>query len=522
MKTKILLALLTFMSAFYSSAQAPDAFKYQAVIRDASNLILNNQAVGMQLIIHQGSPTGTAVYTETFAPTTNAYGLVNLEIGTGTTVDDFSTIDWANGPYFMETAVDVTGGTSYSSMGTSQMLSVPYALHARTVEVDLVDDADNDPNNETQALAFSNDTLYLSNGGQVYMGDYAIDADSTNELQVLSSSNDTIFLSDGGFVDLGPLLSGGADLDWEVNGNNMRALPSGHISMGQNAHNYNEMVTIGDTGLFRLNFGHAGNFNEVESGRLAFTEDVDFNGTCGFEWHHDGAANTLALESGCTTLGDTSIVFTRNGEVRIPERVKVGENSNPACDIHIVQSSAGTTPSGAGIRFQEPTNTNQYQMWNGGGTMNFGYNGTRVSYVDNVGAYTQVSDMRMKTNIRPMGSILDKVVQLRPVEYNYNHLPNGSLSKGFLAQEVQEIFPEMVSTSEGTDLLALPYDEFGVVAVKAIQEQQLIIEDQQKQIDELKAQVEQLMQVIKVDNTPQETSTSTVNKTYNETDADQK
>jgi hypothetical protein len=55
-----------------------------------------------------------------------------LEIGSGTSTDDFSTIDWANGPYFMETAVDVTGGTSYSVMGTSQLMSVPYALYANT------------------------------------------------------------------------------------------------------------------------------------------------------------------------------------------------------------------------------------------------------------------------------------------------------------------------------------------------------------------------------------------------------
>lgn len=519
MKPRLLLAVLTVFSTFLSFAQSPDAFKYQAVIRDASNLILNNQAVGMQLIIHQGTAGGTAVYTETFAPTTNAYGLVNLEIGTGTTVDDFSAIDWANGPYFMETAVDVTGGTSYSSMGTSQLLSVPYALHATTAT--FVDDADADPSNELQTLSLSNDTLYLTDGGQTYLGDYASDSDSTNELQVISISNDTIFLSDGGFVDLGTLLTGAADNDWEVNGNNMRAMNTGNLSIGTTANNYLQKVTIGDTGLFRVLVGHAGNFNEMESGRLVFTEDVDFNGTCGFEWHHDGDANTLSLESGCTTLSDTSVVFTRNGEVRIPERVKIGENSNPACDVHIKQSSAGTTPSGAGIRFEEPSTTTQYQLWNGGGTFNFGYNGTRVSYINNVGTYTQASDMRLKTNIQPIGSVLDRVNMLRPVEYNYNHMPNANLSKGFIAQEVQEIFPEMVSVTEGTDFLALPYDEFSVIAVKAIQEQQAIIDEQQKQIDELKANVEKLMQVIQIDEQQQETSTSTTLETSNPGDADQ-
>ena len=87
----------------------------------------------MRMTIQQGSIGGTTVYQETFSPTTNAYGLVNLEIGSGTVVSgDFTTIDWSAGPYFIETAVDVTGGTSYAVMGTSQLMSVPYALYAKT------------------------------------------------------------------------------------------------------------------------------------------------------------------------------------------------------------------------------------------------------------------------------------------------------------------------------------------------------------------------------------------------------
>jgi hypothetical protein len=131
--TKLLLSLVAIATLSLSSfGQAPEGFKYQAVVRDAGNLILNNQAVGMQLTIQQGSIGGTAVYTETFALTTNAYGLVNLEIGSGNTTDDFSTIDWGAGPYFIETAIDGTGGTTYVVMGTSQLMSVPYALYAKT------------------------------------------------------------------------------------------------------------------------------------------------------------------------------------------------------------------------------------------------------------------------------------------------------------------------------------------------------------------------------------------------------
>ena len=133
MKKLILLLVAIATISLSSFGQAPEGFKYQAVIRDAGNTILNNQAVGMRMTIQQGSIGGTTVYQETFSPTTNAYGLVNLEIGSGTVVSgDFTTIDWANGPYFIETAVDVTGGTSYTEMGTSQLMSVPYALYAKT------------------------------------------------------------------------------------------------------------------------------------------------------------------------------------------------------------------------------------------------------------------------------------------------------------------------------------------------------------------------------------------------------
>jgi len=115
-------------------AQAPEKMSYQAVVRNSSNVLVSSTTVGMQISILQGSTSGTVVYTETHAPTTNANGLVSLEIGTGTTSDDFSTIDWANGPFFIQTETDPTGGTNYTITGTSQLLSVPYALHANVAD----------------------------------------------------------------------------------------------------------------------------------------------------------------------------------------------------------------------------------------------------------------------------------------------------------------------------------------------------------------------------------------------------
>ncbi len=113
-------------------AQSPEKISYQAVIRNAGDALVTNTQISMQISILQGSVSGIAVYVETQTPTTNANGLVSIEIGAGTVVSgDLSTIDWANDTYFINTETDPAGGTSYSIIGTSQLLSVPYALYAK-------------------------------------------------------------------------------------------------------------------------------------------------------------------------------------------------------------------------------------------------------------------------------------------------------------------------------------------------------------------------------------------------------
>src|SRR5690606_8976403 len=91
-------------------AQSPEKMSYQAVVRDGSNALVTSTAVGMQISILQGAASGTSVYVESQTPTTNANGLVSVEIGNGSVVSgDFTTIDWANGPYFIKTETDPAG-----------------------------------------------------------------------------------------------------------------------------------------------------------------------------------------------------------------------------------------------------------------------------------------------------------------------------------------------------------------------------------------------------------------------------
>lgn len=130
-KIFMLTVMITMMITGF--AQIPQKVSYQAVIRNSSGDLVTSHSVTMKISILQGSPTGTAVYVETHTTTTNANGLATIEIGGGTVVSGtFAGINWASGTYFIKTETDPTGGTSYSITGTSQILSVPYALHSKT------------------------------------------------------------------------------------------------------------------------------------------------------------------------------------------------------------------------------------------------------------------------------------------------------------------------------------------------------------------------------------------------------
>ncbi|MFT5778577.1 MAG: hypothetical protein ACI837_001533, partial [Crocinitomicaceae bacterium] len=125
--TLVIAVLLT--ASLY--AQAPQKLSYQAVIRDGSQMLVTDQTIGMRIRVLQGSPTGISLFVETHECATNINGMATIEIGVGTTVfGNFATIDWSNGPYFIITETDPTGGTAYSIIGTSQLMSVPYALYA--------------------------------------------------------------------------------------------------------------------------------------------------------------------------------------------------------------------------------------------------------------------------------------------------------------------------------------------------------------------------------------------------------
>jgi len=138
----------------------------------------------------QGSVTGTPVYVERQFPTTNTNGLVTIEIGSGTVVSgNFSTIDWTNGPYFIKTETDLNGGATYTITGVSQLLTVPYALHAKTAETITGGINETDPTYTSSQAAniTATDITNLSNLSGINTGD-----------QTISRTGLTVTLTNGG------------------------------------------------------------------------------------------------------------------------------------------------------------------------------------------------------------------------------------------------------------------------------------------------------------------------------------
>lgn len=126
---KIFNFLIMMLLIAHTFAQTPQQFNYQAVCRDNTGTIIDSQFVSIRISIHNLIPTGTVLYQEIHQVTTNAFGLVNIGIGAGSVVSGvFATIPWGAGAKYLE--VEIDAGSGYSSTGTMQLLSVPYALYA--------------------------------------------------------------------------------------------------------------------------------------------------------------------------------------------------------------------------------------------------------------------------------------------------------------------------------------------------------------------------------------------------------
>lgn len=276
---RFLLTLLTLTLLTHTApAQAPEGISYQAIARDGNGNALSNQSVALEMTIHSGSATGPVVYQETHSTSTNQFGLFTLRIGAGTVQSgNFPMISWGDDSFFLEVRMDETGGSNYQAMGTSQLVSVPYALFAKTAETATnVDDADADPMNELQTISKSGNTVTLSNGGGSFT-DAVDDADNnpSNEIQTLSVSGNTVTLSNGG----GSVSVG--DDHWTASGSDIYNSNSGDVGIGVTNPTRKLSVSSGDINVM----GSSGSERTI----VATTSDY------GWLWTKGPANNTNTL-----------------------------------------------------------------------------------------------------------------------------------------------------------------------------------------------------------------------------------
>lgn len=228
---RLLNTLIFCFLAVFAFAQTPQAICYQGGATNAEGTPLAAQNISIRSSIVSGNANGTVEWSETHTTSTDDFGLFTIDVGTGTPVggtqSQFSDINWGSGDYFLRIEMDAAGGSNYEMMGTTQILSVPYALFAEganvaieaeraataavadsassasvaTVALALEGENDLSNTNELQTLTQNGDSLTLSGGNTIFLNVADADADSTNELQELTFDNGLIGLTGGNVID---------------------------------------------------------------------------------------------------------------------------------------------------------------------------------------------------------------------------------------------------------------------------------------------------------------------------------
>jgi len=552
--TIIAAVLLTAIGLFPQQlkGQSPEKMSYQAIIRDASQNLIKNQAVGMQLSILQGSATGNIVYVETQAPTTNANGLISIEIGNGTLVSgNFNGIDWANGPYFIKTETDPNGGNAYSITGTSELLSVPYALFAKTA--DSLTTPESDPVYMTSIAAAinANDTSYWNNKIDSYT---ETDPLFTSSLAFAISQLDTTHwgtvYSWGNHNTAGYFKNGG-----EAKAANRSLGNTDNYSLYFKTNNFNRMV-ITNTG--RVGIGYTNpqaplhvNGRIYQSGLgfstfigyLAGANDNLSNNYNVFVGYKTGQNNTNGYDNsaiGVYALSHNTLGHFNNATGAYSLYKNTTGNYNTADGYYsLYNNTTGSYNTAFGEMALKLTTTGSYNTAIGRYAQTYATvanstaigNGAYVSasnkillgnssvtYIGGHSAWHNTSDARVKRNIKEDVVGLDFILNLRPVTYYFDkdkmdelngikdssNYPekydiNNIKQSGFLAQEV-----EIAANKVGYDFIglskpngevktySLAYAMFVIPLVKATQEQQKIINQQQKTIDEMKKEMAEI------------------------------
>jgi len=436
-------------------SQSPDAVNYQAIARDGSGVLLANQSLTVRIGVYSGVGGATKIYEETHSLTTNQFGLFSLKIGTGTVLSGtFSTIGWGDNEHHFMVEVD-DGVSGFVDLGKTQFLSVPYALHAGEAQ-----------------WKTNGSSIYYSTG---YVGIGTATPSAGLDIESSAGYGSALSLNNTSTNGIDWRMTSWTDGTFRVvktSGSTFSPLViepvDGHVGIGTSTPNQQLSVhTNSGISYIRVSDNTTGPASGLRMGLSGSGNAYIIN---------DEATKSLSLGTSGTT------------QVRITDAGHVGINkTSPGMMLHIKQDV-----SNKGLRIEHNSATDYWDNGIGVSTKNykFFYNNSNKADIASVdGSYTQISDRRLKNDIQYMPSVLSKVAQLKPATYYYNDNKDYSIrSTGFVAQEVEAVFPDLVRDMEG-GYKGVVYDGFAVISIKAIQELNDKITKMQEEINALKEAV---------------------------------
>jgi hypothetical protein len=249
-------------------------------------------------------------------------------------------------------------------------------------------------------------------------------------------------------------------------------------------------VAVGYNSL-SLNFSGSGNIGVGHSAGTT-NSSGDYNICIGYlaNLSSGNLNNAIAIGHRAAVGASNAMALGGTGD----DQVRVGIGTTvPGTDLEIKQRDV--TGNGRGFKLEREDTADDWRLFAGGASaLGLAFNNmTMGSFDSGTGMYTPMSDIRLKKDIQPVKDILSKVLQLEPKSYTFIADANQKKTLGFISQEVEMLFPEAVFESE-EGFKALAYDEFAVIAIQAIKEQQAIIAQQQVMIDNLLQRVQVLEQ----------------------------
>jgi hypothetical protein len=482
-------------------AQVPEAFKYQAVARDASGITLVNSPISIRASIVDQSTTGSTLYSEIHNAITNDFGLFSLEIGSGTIESgDFTSIDWSTNAKFIRIEADFSGGTTFDDLGIAQLLSVPYALYAKNAGNGTF------PNGVTEGnTIFWNGSNWVVDNNNLFNNGSRVGIGTSAPLQKLDvRGHITIPIDSAYMINNKSVLNtkGQYNLHLGVNAAASNTFGQYNVIAGFNSGAAN---TVGNQNVF---IG-------AESGESNLDGAMNtFAGRRAGKINSSGNENTFI---GCyagqnNTIGDHNSflgVTTGNSNTTGEENTflgahagyfnTTGSNNTYVGNFAGQYSTTGSNNVFIGFNADALTSTLTNAIAIGSGTIVNASNQTIIGNTSMTSIGGQVgwstfSDRRLKKNITPETLGLDFILDLNPVRYEYKaEGQSGIVYSGLIAQEVELSAANLNTTFSGVvrpqnedNHYSLRYSEFVIPLIKAIQEQNQKIEELEEKIKQLK------------------------------------